>query len=70
MQVRPQNRDLGMVMREVDEDLAIFLGIRRNDETERNDHVLVDEFDDSKSMCFLGFLFLFSLTFSSIRVTC
>ncbi|KAL8509160.1 hypothetical protein ACS0TY_016377 [Phlomoides rotata] len=50
VQIRPQNRDLGMVMREVDEDLAIFLGIRRIGETERNGHDLVDEFDDSKSV--------------------
>ncbi|KAL6574608.1 hypothetical protein OROMI_011893 [Orobanche minor] len=28
VQFRPQDRDLGMVMREVDENLAIFLGIR------------------------------------------
>ncbi|KAI3447771.1 hypothetical protein Pfo_004436 [Paulownia fortunei] len=50
VQFRPQNRDLGMVMREVDEDLAIFLGVR-NGEKERNDHLLLDEsdaFDDSK----------------------
>ncbi|XP_057801242.1 uncharacterized protein LOC131016543 isoform X2 [Salvia miltiorrhiza] len=48
VQFRPQNRDLGMVMREVDEDLAIFLGIR-NVEMEKNDHLLVEEshqFDD------------------------
>lgn len=51
MQIRPHNRDLGMVMREVDEDLAIFLGIR-NGEMDRNDRGLVDEFGDSKSRCF------------------
>lgn len=44
VQFRPQNRDLGMVMREVDEDLAIFLGIR-NVEMEKNDHFLVQECD-------------------------
>lgn len=42
VQFRPQNRDLGMVMREVDEDLAIFLGIR-NVEIDKNDHLLVEE---------------------------
>lgn len=52
IQFRPQNRDLGMVMREVDEDLAIFLGIR-NVEIEKNDHLLVDEshhFDDDDGL--------------------
>ncbi|GER37959.1 proline-rich family protein [Striga asiatica] len=52
VQFRPQNRDLGMIMREVDEDLAIFLGIR-NAEKERNDHtapVESDEFDESKDL--------------------
>ncbi|KAL0333209.1 UNVERIFIED_CONTAM: hypothetical protein Sangu_1477100 [Sesamum angustifolium] len=42
VQFRPQNRDLGMVMREVDEDLAIFLGMR-NGEKEMNEHLLVEE---------------------------
>ncbi|KAG8374405.1 hypothetical protein BUALT_Bualt11G0128400 [Buddleja alternifolia] len=42
VQFRPQNRDLGVVMREVDEDLAIFLGMQ-NVEKERN-----EELDDSK----------------------
>ncbi|KAI3474198.1 hypothetical protein Pfo_028986 [Paulownia fortunei] len=49
VQLRPQNRDLGMVMREVDEDLAIFLGMQ-NGGKERKDHLLIgdsDEFDDS-----------------------
>ncbi|KAL2480460.1 proline-rich family protein [Abeliophyllum distichum] len=41
---RPQNRDLGMVMREVDEDLAIFLGMK-NCEKERND-LLVQDFNE------------------------
>ncbi|KAL3839407.1 hypothetical protein ACJIZ3_023998 [Penstemon smallii] len=50
VQFRPQNRDFGMVMREVDEDLAIFLGIR-NSENPNNVHLKVEdsnEFDDSK----------------------
>ncbi|KAL0426254.1 UNVERIFIED_CONTAM: hypothetical protein Slati_2800200 [Sesamum latifolium] len=42
VQFRPQNRDLGMVMREVDEDLAIFLGMR-NGEKEMKEHLLVEE---------------------------
>ncbi|XP_011077570.1 nascent polypeptide-associated complex subunit alpha, muscle-specific form isoform X2 [Sesamum indicum] len=42
VQFRPQNRDLGMVMREVDEDLAIFLGMR-NGEKEMNEHLLFEE---------------------------
>ncbi|KZV31407.1 hypothetical protein F511_05511 [Dorcoceras hygrometricum] len=47
-QFRPQNRNLGMVMREVDEDLAIFLGMR-NVEQERGEHLLKDsdELEDS-----------------------
>ncbi|CAA0827498.1 Unknown protein [Striga hermonthica] len=52
VQFRPQNRDLGMIMGEVDEDLAIFLGVR-NVEKERNDHtapVESDEFDESKDL--------------------
>ncbi|PIN25029.1 hypothetical protein CDL12_02216 [Handroanthus impetiginosus] len=52
VQFRPQNRDLGMVMREVDEDLAIFLGMR-NGEKKKNDHRLIeasDEFDDSNGV--------------------
>ncbi|XP_042052937.1 cell wall protein DAN4-like isoform X1 [Salvia splendens] len=32
VQFRPHNRDLGMVMREVDEDLAIFLGMKNGAE--------------------------------------
>ncbi|KAL7133942.1 hypothetical protein ABFS83_12G173200 [Erythranthe nasuta] len=51
VQLRPQNRDLGMVMREVDEDLAIFLGMRGNADNEMIDHFLVDaslDFDVSK----------------------
>ncbi|KAH6787114.1 hypothetical protein C2S52_006666, partial [Perilla frutescens var. hirtella] len=51
VQFRPHNRDLGMVMRDVDEDLAIFLGMR-NGEKERNDHVQIhnfEEFDGSTS---------------------
>ncbi|XP_042039414.1 endochitinase A-like isoform X1 [Salvia splendens] len=49
VQFRPQNRDLGMVMREVDEDLAIFLGIQSVEMEKKNDHLLVEEslqFDD------------------------
>ncbi|XP_012850335.1 PREDICTED: uncharacterized serine-rich protein C215.13-like isoform X1 [Erythranthe guttata] len=42
VQLRPQNRDLGMVMREVDEDLAIFLGMRTNADNQMIDHFLVD----------------------------
>lgn len=52
MQFRPQNRDLEMVMREVDEDLAVFLGMRTA-EKERIDHPLVQEsheFSDSKGL--------------------
>lgn len=63
VQFRPQNRDLGMVMREVDEDLAIFLGIR-NVEMEKNEHFLVqecDQFDEGlKCMSFLC-LFQYSM---------
>ncbi|XP_022882345.1 flocculation protein FLO11-like isoform X2 [Olea europaea var. sylvestris] len=46
---RPQNRDLGRVMREVDEDLAVFLGMK-NCEKEKNDFLVHDsnEFDHSK----------------------
>lgn len=48
MQFRVQNRDLGMVMREVDEDLAIFLGMRGGED--RNiEHVIIEEFDESMS---------------------
>ncbi|XP_073278337.1 uncharacterized protein [Primulina huaijiensis] len=48
VQFRPQNRNLAMVMREVDEDLAIFLGVR-NVEKERSEHLIKDsdELDDS-----------------------
>lgn len=56
MQFRPQNRDLGMVMREVDEDLAIFLGMR-NSEKDRSDHLLgleSDEFIDTNGICFFN----------------
>ncbi|KAL6534372.1 hypothetical protein OROHE_013297 [Orobanche hederae] len=35
VQFRPQDRDLGMVMREVDENLAIFLGIRNGEKGEK-----------------------------------
>lgn len=53
VQFRPQNRDLGMVMREVDEDLAIFLGLR-NVEMEKNDHLVVEShhFDDELNCMF------------------
>lgn len=50
MQCRPQDRTLGMVMKEVEGDLAIFLEMRKR-EKERNDLVLLesssDGFDDS-----------------------
>ncbi|XP_075474433.1 uncharacterized protein LOC142505359 isoform X2 [Primulina tabacum] len=48
VQFRPQNRNLAMVMREVDENLAIFLGVR-NVEKERSEHLIKDsdELDDS-----------------------
>ncbi|XP_073157307.1 uncharacterized protein [Henckelia pumila] len=48
VQFRPQNRNLGMVMREVDEDLAIFLGMR-NVEKERGEYLVKDsdELDES-----------------------
>ncbi|KAL7092648.1 hypothetical protein ACP275_12G176300 [Erythranthe tilingii] len=51
VQLRPQNRDLGMVMREVDEDLAIFSGMRSNADNQMIDHFLVEaslDFDVSK----------------------
>ncbi|KAL8526695.1 hypothetical protein ACS0TY_015773 [Phlomoides rotata] len=38
-------RDLGMAMREVDEDLAIFLGMRGGEE--RNEHVMIQNSDES-----------------------
>lgn len=44
VEFRSQHRDLGMVMREVDEDLAIFLGMG-NSEKERIEDS--DEFDGS-----------------------
>lgn len=34
VQFRPHNRDLGVVVREVDEDLAIFLGMKNGEEKE------------------------------------
>nr|GLL26934.1 endochitinase A-like [Ipomoea trifida] len=49
VQCRPQERTLGMVMKEVDEDLAIFLQMRRSVK-EREDHVhsgMFEEFNDS-----------------------
>ncbi|KAK6125966.1 hypothetical protein DH2020_040274 [Rehmannia glutinosa] len=52
VQFRPQNRDLGMVMRQVDEDLAIFLGMK-NAEKEKNEHSVIrksNEFDESKGV--------------------
>nr|GMC95381.1 endochitinase A-like isoform X1 [Ipomoea batatas] len=49
VQCRPQERTLGMVMKEVDEDLAIFLQMRRSVK-EREDHIhsgIFEEFNDS-----------------------
>ncbi|KAK4432291.1 hypothetical protein Salat_0991200 [Sesamum alatum] len=43
VQFRPQSRDLGMVMREVDEDLAIFLGMRNAEKEMKDQHLLVEE---------------------------
>ncbi|XP_022893672.1 probable serine/threonine-protein kinase nek3 isoform X1 [Olea europaea var. sylvestris] len=45
---RPQNRDLGMVMRQVDEDLAIFLGMK-NCEKEKNDLLVHDSIEFNHS---------------------
>lgn len=59
MQFRLQNRDLGMVMREVDEDLAIFLGMK-----ERNQHFIIensDEFDESMSKRTAFFISILSI---------
>lgn len=48
-----------MVMREVDEDLAIFLGIQSVEMEKKNDHLLVEESlkfdDDFKCMFFVDF---------------
>ncbi|GFP93848.1 hypothetical protein PHJA_001529100 [Phtheirospermum japonicum] len=46
VQFRPQNRDLGMVMRQVDEDLAIFLGMRNDRPVLAESH----EFEESKGL--------------------
>ncbi|XP_073289272.1 uncharacterized protein [Primulina huaijiensis] len=55
VQFRPQNRNLGMLMREVDEDLAIFLGMR-NVVKERSEHLIKDsvELDDSAGRKSIG----------------
>ncbi|XP_057808121.1 endochitinase A-like isoform X2 [Salvia miltiorrhiza] len=45
VQFRPHNRDLGMVVREVDEDLAIFLGMK-NGEKERIVLAHIDNFEE------------------------
>lgn len=49
VQCRPQDRSLGMVMKEVEGDLAIFLEMRKH-EKEMNDLLLIqqcDAYDDS-----------------------
>ncbi|GFP94373.1 hypothetical protein PHJA_001581700 [Phtheirospermum japonicum] len=46
VQFRPQERDLGMVMREVDENLAIFLGFKNGDKDKIDDPLI--EFHSSK----------------------
>lgn len=45
LQYRPQERSLGMVMKEVDEDLAIFLEMRRQ-EKENSDLNLIQKSKD------------------------
>lgn len=45
LQYRPQERSLGMVMKEVDEDLAIFLEMRRH-EKENSDLNLIQKSND------------------------
>lgn len=62
LQLRPQTRDLGMVMRQVDEDLAIFLGIK-NGEKERNELVQIHNFEefDASTSTLPTLLFCFSL---------
>lgn len=45
LQYRPQERSLGMVMKEVDEDLAIFLEMRRH-EKENSDLNLFQKSND------------------------
>lgn len=55
VQCRPQERTLGMVMKEVDEDLAIFLQMRRSVK-EREDHIhseIFEQFNDSLCMFIL-----------------
>lgn len=42
---RAQNRDLKMVMREVDEDVAIFLGMRNRVKERINSHILIQDSD-------------------------
>ncbi|XP_019161106.1 PREDICTED: endochitinase A-like [Ipomoea nil] len=50
VQCRPQERTLGMVMKEVDEDLAIFLQMRRSVKEREDHHIhsgIFEEFNDS-----------------------
>lgn len=65
VQCRPQDRNLGMVMMEVDGDLATFLEMRKR-EKERNGFIHIhnsDAFDDSTGFESILFSIIFDLLF-------